>query len=92
MVKTRFEKIIWTSRLWDQKRRYSRFEAWVDICRLLADSRGRVKVSYSELADRWRWPRATVSRFMKERVAEDDLELIHLSKDPTQASSYRIVT
>lgn len=66
------------SELWTEERRFSRFEAWLDLIQLTAFAgtevvanghlvvvpRGHFLASIRHLMDRWRWPRMTVSRFL----------------------------
>lgn len=71
---------IWGHRFWKEKRVFSRAEAWIDIClqasgkdRTVEDAEGR-KVflkrgqflsSSRELAQRWKWSKSRVNRFLK---------------------------
>lgn len=71
-------KLFAASDLWAEPRRYSRFEAWVDLLQLAAWGdvvvsanghavtvpRGHVLASVRMLAGRWQWPKSTVSEFL----------------------------
>lgn len=64
--------------LWEERRKYSKFEAWVDLLmsanhapqktligsELVKVERGEFITSQVQLAKNWRWPRTTVQRFL----------------------------
>jgi hypothetical protein len=78
-------KLFAASDLWSEARRFSRFEAWVDLLQLAAwadvdvaanghvvrVSRGRFLASVRMLADRWQWPKSTVADFLNALEASD---------------------
>lgn len=55
--------------LWEEGREFSRFEAAYDLVALTEDSRGEVRESERELAERWGWPRTRVRNFLELLVA-----------------------
>ncbi len=61
---------IWLTDLWRSKKPFDERSAWVDLI-LMANyeegkdlKRGQVLTSYGELADRWRWSKSKVHRFI----------------------------
>jgi len=68
-------RTILSSRIWNEKRVYSRFEAYVDICSA-ADIKARtLSVSFRSLADRWGWTIGKVQRFLATLVKESYIEM-----------------
>lgn len=59
---------LFRSELWDEPRRYSRFEALIDLCWNLKE----FKANIQDLGDRWGWSRITVHRFL-ERIRSEAL-------------------
>jgi hypothetical protein len=91
-------------RSWRERRRFSNFEAWVDL--LLSAShkthpvsvgtevvlvrRGQVLTSQVELAERWRWNRETVSRYLKQYLSMGEISDIQTSKQTS--TGYTLIT
>ena len=72
------EKWYWPTH---ERRPFTRFEAWLDICLNLAlgkDNghlkRGQFGASLSDLAKRWTWPRPKVRRFLA-KLSKNEINL-----------------
>lgn len=56
--------------LWDEKRKFSKTDALLDIMQHTEYQNGVLKTSYRTLADRWQWNLSAVQRFVKTIVGE----------------------
>ncbi len=72
------EKWYWPT---NERRPFTRLEAWMDMCLNLALGksnghlmRGQFEASLSELAKRWTWPRPKVRRFLA-KLSKNEINL-----------------
>ena len=74
------QRAIFSHKMWTERRRFSRFEAWLDIQRraLVYDtdtmSKGEVKLNVRKTAQAWGWSTSTVSLFIRSLIGEGMLE------------------
>ena len=75
MTKGTFIKLyrkILDSKFYKEKRRFSKFEAWIDILLRTEWETGTLEIeSYEKLAQRWNWSKSSVGRFIKILVNEN---------------------
>lgn len=89
--------------LWKQARRFSKAEAWIDLLlkanhqdnksvkgmSLIEVKRGQVLTSQLRLAERWRWNRKTVKKFLL--LLQND-EMIRFETDKGGDNGYTLIT
>lgn len=80
---------IWMTDLWTSKKPFDERSAWIDLI-LMADyeqteklKRGQVLTSYGELADRWRWSKSRVHRFIR-KLQDKKMVKIEQNKSGTE--------
>ena len=89
--------------LWRRRRRFSHFEAWIDLLlsanhsqgkvligsKLITVERGQVLTSQISLANRWRWNRKTVNAFLK--ITKSD-QILDFESSKEVDTGYTLIT
>ena len=90
MAYIRINRKLFSNQLWKENRVFSRAEAWIDLIQLMSFtfknkriidgvkvewSRGQYPISYSFLADRWRWSVHKTRAFLKLLLDEKQITL-----------------
>lgn len=74
----KIDRKFFASEMWKERRKFSRFEAWLDIMQRAAYKgtegveAGEVKLNIRMTAKRWGWPQTNVFRFLS-KLVEDGL-------------------
>ena len=75
-------RAILSSQIWNEKRVYSRFEAYVDICNAADIKTHTMSFSLRRLADRWGWTLGKVQRFLA-TLAKESYIVMYVNETTT---------